>query len=202
MADESVILPRFKTEAGYKIAFPGSSPKSWKRDCEAVNGLAAELRERGLRVKIVRIDGEKYAEFLAAESASDSSEMRRKFAEQKIANRGYTMSAAALAVRHQYAKTGGRPRKPQKPKKAKSWLTEKEWAIRQFDPEPLIEEICDYAVKNFRNPVFNHVGNLLDLDEIPEFIRMWARSDLEHFADGDPDALFEHYISNLQERDS
>lgn len=197
MANESVILPRFKTAAGYKTAFPGSDPGSFKRDCEAVYRIAAELRERGIPVKIVRIDGEKYAEFLAAESASDSSEMRRKFAEQKIANRGYTMSAAALAVRHQYAKTGGRPRKPQKPKKAKPWLTEKEWAIRQFDPEPLIEEICEYAAKNFRNPVWIHTGEVYSLEEMAAHIRVCAKSDLEHFCDGDTEVLYNFYIRGI-----
>lgn len=194
MANEFVILPRFKTAAGYKAAFPGSDSGSFKRDCEAVYGLAAEFRDRGVPVKIVWIDGEKYAEFLAEKSASDSSEMRRKFAEQKIANRGYTMSAAALAVRHQYAKTGGRPRKP---RKTKQWLTEKEWAIRQFDPEPLIEEICDYAVKNFRNPVWIHTGEVYSLEEMAQHIRVWAKSDLEHFCDGDTEELYNFYIRGI-----
>lgn len=102
------ILAKFRNASGFHAA--GCSGK-WIDDCRAVSRLAAELRKQGLPIKIVQIDGHKYAEFLVAASVSDSSEMRRKFAEQKIANRGYTMSAAALAVRRKYAKTGGRPRK-------------------------------------------------------------------------------------------
>lgn len=194
MANEPVILPRFKTATGYKVAFPGSEPGSFKRDCAAINGLADELRERGVPVKIVQIDGAKYAEFLAAESASDSSKMRKRFAEQKIANRSYTMSAAALEARKESSRKAGRPRKP---RKAKQWLTEKEWAIRQFDPEPLIEEICDYAVKNFRNPVWIHTGEVYSLEEMAQHIRVWAKSDLEHFCDGDTEELYNFYIRGI-----
>lgn len=108
---DSVILPKFQNASGFRAA--GCSGK-WIDDCRAVSQLTSELRKQGFSVKIVQIDGHKYAEFLAAEFVSDSSEMRRKFAEQKLANRRYTMSVAALAVRHKYAKTGGRPRKTQK----------------------------------------------------------------------------------------
>lgn len=186
----AAILAKFRNASGFRAA--GCSGK-WIDDCRAVSRLAAELRENEIPVRVVLIDGAKYADFLKKNREKDSTANRKAFAMERLNNRRYKMSPAALAARRKSGKLGGRPRK-------KPWLTKKEQAILAFDPEPLIEAVCEYAIKNFKSPVFNLVGDLYTIDEMIEHIRIWAKSDLADVCDGDTDALFEFYINRLEEK--
>lgn len=188
--NNTIILPKFRNAAGFKKA--GCSGK-WSDDCREVSRLAAELRENEIPVRVVLIDGTKYVEFLKKSGKEDSTASRKAFAVERLKNRKYKMSPAALTARRKSGKLGGRPRK-------KPWLTKKEQAILAFDPEPLIEAVCEYAVKNFKSPVFNLVGDIYSIDEMVEHIRIWAKSDLADVCDGNADALFEFYINKLEEK--
>lgn len=104
----TAILPKFRNAAGFKKA--GAAGK-WSDDCRAVSRLASELREQEIPFRVVLIDGAKYADFLEKNGEKDSTANRKAFAVERLKNRKYKMSPAALAVRRKYAKTGGRPRK-------------------------------------------------------------------------------------------
>lgn len=100
----TAILPKFRNAAGFKKA--GCSGK-WSDDCRVVSRLAAELREQEIPVRVVLIDGAKYAEFLKKSGKEDSTANRKAFAVERLKNRKYKMSPEALAARRK----GGRPRK-------------------------------------------------------------------------------------------
>ena len=58
---EKIILPKFRSAEGFKKA--GCAGK-WIDDCRAVSRLAAELREQGIPVRVVLINGAEYTDFL------------------------------------------------------------------------------------------------------------------------------------------
>ena len=99
-----IILPKFRSAEGFKKA--GCAGK-WIDDCRAVSRLAAELREQGIPVRVVLINGAEYTDFLKKNGGKDSSANRKAFAMERLKNRKYKMSPEALDARRK----GGRPRK-------------------------------------------------------------------------------------------
>lgn len=111
---DKIIISKFKTAKEYRGAFPDAPRGAWRRDTMSVDMQAELCRSHGVPVRIVCLSGSGYRDFLAESGKIDSAASREEFARQTIAERKYTMSDSARAVRQKAGKKSGFVRKQKK----------------------------------------------------------------------------------------
>lgn len=111
-----MVLPKFKTAKEFRCAFPDAPRGAWKRDTMSVDMQAELCRMHGIPVRIVCLSGAGYHNFLTESGKIDSAASREEFARQTIAERKYTMSDDARAVRQKAGKKSGFVRKKKETK--------------------------------------------------------------------------------------
>lgn len=200
----NTLLAKFSSAGGFKAAFPGTAHGAWRVDCEEVDRVADELRKRDIPVRIVRISGEKYREYLTNRMISDSPEIREEFAAITAASRQYKVTAAVRAARSKGGQISKRPRAKKRkadsdydiPEPGKAWLTRREAAVQFLDVGKVVDRIAEYACK-FKGAVWLRDGEAEDIEDFFRYIRSNARADMIEHANYSVKALIEYYQNQI-----